>query len=323
MKVVLVGAGMIEIPPPGYGGVENHIANLARHLPAAGVEVEVMNRVFGAGGRNEYRFARWARRALRGTERDVVHVHTSGVGAVFAALGPQYAYTSHSRHWMSREGWRERFGFAMERRAVRGAAGVVALSPTVADLLAREGVRAEVIPTGVDVHRYTPGTRPKSGSKVVALGVVAPHKQLHVAAKALEGSEARLVLLGPVRDAAYANRLRERGADVRGELPPDEILEELRSADVFVHPSTSENLPGAVLEAMACGLPCVVTDACAGQVVAGVGGEVVPASAPEEERVRRFGDAVRSLLADDARREAWGRAARERAVEVYAWEAVA
>lgn len=321
LKVVLVGSGMIPIPPPGYGGVENHIANLARHLPAAGVDVEVLHRVFGPGGHDEYRFAVWARRQLRAKERDLVHVHTSGVGAVFAGAGPDFVYTSHSRHWLTREGWRERFGFAMERRAVRGAAGVVALSPTVADLMRRDlGVAPTVVPTGVDVERYVPSRTAKTGRRVVALGVVAPHKRFDVAAEALRGLDAEFVVLGPVKDVTYAERLRTLGARVTGELPGDVLREELAAADVFVHPSVSENLPGAVLEAMASGLPCVVTDACAGPVVEGLNGHVVPASNADATAFRA---PLASLLASSATRRAFGDASRKRAVDVYSWPAVA
>lgn len=323
VKVVLVGSGMIPIPPPGYGGVENHLANLAKALPKAGVEVEVLSRVFGPGGHNEYRFALWARRSLRGISRDLVHVHTSGVGATFATLGPDFVYTSHSRHWLTREGWRERFGFAMERRAVRGARAVVALSPVVADLMAREGVRSTVVPTGVDVALYAPTAAPKTGRRVAMLGVVAPHKRFHVAVEALRGLDAEGVVLGPVRDAAYAERLRSLGARVVGELPPAELRRELAAADVFAHPSVSENLPGAVLEAMASGLPCVVTDACAGQVVPGVTGRVVASALDEPGAVAAFRAAFEELLEDAGKRRAFGEAARRRAVKVYSWEAVA
>jgi len=78
-----------------------------------------------------------------------------------------------------------------------------------------------------------------------------------------------LVLLGPSsrdqRDAKLRERLmtlvRERGLEndilFRDFSPTPEDY--YRCADLFVLPSHNEGLPNAVLEAMSCGLPCVVT----------------------------------------------------------------
>jgi glycosyltransferase involved in cell wall biosynthesis len=43
-------------------------------------------------------------------------------------------------------------------------------------------------------------------------------------------------------------------------INPEELRNELISADIFVFPSYREGLPRVVIEAMACGLPCVATD---------------------------------------------------------------
>ena len=60
-----------------------------------------------------------------------------------------------------------------------------------------------------------------------------------------------------IRDSGVAHKVRLLG-EVRG----DRKFEVMRGADVFVLPSYSEGLPVAVLEAMACGVPVVVTSNC-------------------------------------------------------------
>ncbi len=61
-------------------------------------------------------------------------------------------------------------------------------------------------------------------------------------------------------------------------LPHAQLADRLRSADVFVLPSLEEGLVRTACEAMACGLPVVLTPHCGANdfVTPGVNGEVVP-----------------------------------------------
>jgi len=65
-------------------------------------------------------------------------------------------------------------------------------------------------------------------------------------------------------------------------LPPTQLAERLRSADVFVLPSLEEGLVRTALEAMACGLQVVLTPNTGASdfVQPGVNGEIVPIREP-------------------------------------------
>ncbi|MFQ6016728.1 MAG: glycosyltransferase family 4 protein [Kiloniellaceae bacterium] len=84
-------------------------------------------------------------------------------------------------------------------------------------------------------------------------------------------------------------------------------------ADIFVLPSRFEGTPNALLEAMSCGLPAVVSDASSGPldcVEDGVSGLVVPA-----EDVAALGDALARLISNPSLRRRLGDAARTRVEE--------
>lgn len=90
------------------------------------------------------------------------------------------------------------------------------------------------------------------------------------------------------------------------------------ASSVFVLPSYSEGFSMAVLEAMAAGLPCVITTACnfpeAGE--AGVA-KVVPAESVA------FADALEELLASPTEAVEMGRRARELILKDYTWNSIA
>ncbi|MGC9328803.1 MAG: glycosyltransferase family 4 protein [Candidatus Hinthialibacter sp.] len=99
-----------------------------------------------------------------------------------------------------------------------------------------------------------------------------------------------------------------------------------RNADIFVLPSRHEGTPNALLEAMACGLPVIVSDASPGPLEY-VKNEEAGLAAPVDD-VEALAEALRRLMSDAGLRERLGRRAKEltfnlappQAIEV--WEQV-
>lgn len=126
-------------------------------------------------------------------------------------------------------------------------------------------------------------------------------------------------------DAARLQRLAvEMGVVGRvrltGALPVDQRAEMLRSADVFVCASWYEPNNVAVIEAMACGVPVVATEAgAAGDlVVHEVTGLLVPPRNPA-----RLSATLGAMLHGGLLREGMGLAGRARARSCYGWDRVA
>ncbi len=72
----------------------------------------------------------------------------------------------------------------------------------------------------------------------------------------LEG-DAELVVVGGTCRGARARLFGQKMHALGYVAAPGEMAQVYRAADVFVLPSLSENLPNTIMEAMACGTPCV------------------------------------------------------------------
>jgi L-malate glycosyltransferase len=91
-----------------------------------------------------------------------------------------------------------------------------------------------------------------------------------------------------------------------------------QSADIYCLPSHGEPYGVTATEAMSCGKPLVVTDAGGlGGLVDDQGGLRVPVANPE-----RLADALCTLIADPARRQAMGEHNRCRVLETMTWDRV-
>lgn len=322
MRVVLVGAGMLPIPPLDYGAVEKHIWNLSRALEARGHDVRIVNKVFGEQSKDEYRFAFWARKeATQGADADIIHLHTPGVATIFSAMGPRrFVYTTHSRHWSGTNGVGESVGHFLEKRAVENAVETIAVSRFVAQQIRRP---THVVPNGVDVNAYAPLPEHRTGRRLVGVGEIAPHKQWHVAAEAAKRVGAELRIAGPVRDVAYARRVEGAGARLLGAVGEKDLVGLLGESDIMVHPSVSESFGMAVVEGMSAGLPVICSDLLSFLVQHEREGFLIPTNGGDDARIEATTRFVQRLLDDASLRARMGEAARGAAVAGYSWESVA
>ena len=222
---------------------------------------------------------------------------------------------------------------AFERRALAGAAGAYVCNEEAGRILRRKGLRGElrVEPLGVDLADLAPEDRapPSGGSlRVGYVGRLAPHKGVGVLLDALATEpswSAEIVGDGPERPALEAKVL-ELGLDARacfvGFTPASALGPRYRSFDVVVVPSLPwpgwrEQFCRVAVEAMAAGVPVVVSDTGALPEVVGDAGVLVPPGDPGALR-----EALLRLAEDPGW---WGehRAAGIARAGGFAWERVA
>jgi glycosyltransferase involved in cell wall biosynthesis len=180
--------------------------------------------------------------------------------------------------------------------------------------------RLRWIPNFVDLDAFTP--KPSPGGDVVFAGRLSDEKGVDVLVEAVAArSDLRLDVAGdgPAREPLERLAIERNVSDrvrFHGRLPADALQELLRSASVAVVPSRwYENMPLAVLEAFASGLPVVGT-ALGGVpelIEPGVDGAIVPPNDPAA-----LGDALAALVADPATAMEMGRRGREKAEREYA-----
>jgi glycosyltransferase involved in cell wall biosynthesis len=328
VRVALVGTGVQSIPPVGYGGVERTIAEFARALRAAGHDPVVLNRVRHGRSVDEYLFSLSVAGLVRDARADVVHASTPVVANRLALAGIPYVYTTHSRHWFELAGARERFGFWLERRAVRAARATVALTPALRDEIARKVPealpRVSVIPIGVDTDGFRPDPTARTGRVALGVGVVRPMKRWELAAQAARDAGWTFRLIGPTPDSAYAERLRSMGPAVEllGEVMDDELRREYARADVLLHPSRVELLAGAVLQGLSAGLPVLGAAPVASLVADGRTGWTAPATADDAAIAALLTARLRDLAADPTLRQRLSEEARRVATTRFSWPSV-
>ncbi|MDO6585454.1 glycosyltransferase [Salipiger sp. 1_MG-2023] len=155
------------------------------------------------------------------------------------------------------------------KRMMPRLAGVFSVSQFLLDNLAAHGVthpNAHVVPSGVDIRRFTPG--PKTPGSFLAVGRMvekkAPQVTLRAFASAARGREAHLTFIGggPLLESCKA-----MAADLgiaaqvtfTGALPHDQVRAHLTTTETFLQHSVTakngntEGLPTAIQEALACG----------------------------------------------------------------------
>ncbi|MEG4067799.1 glycosyltransferase family 4 protein [Microcoleus sp. Pol11C2] len=197
------------------------------------------------------------------------------------------------------------------------------------DILVKLGVpqeRVAVIPNGVDAVKYSPGpsglkSELKADRIFVYQGRIAQEKNVEALLKAWKhcnfgpGNVLAIVGDGPLAASLQLFYGEDDGIVWLGFVAEEERrIEILRGADVFILPSLVEGLSLSLLEAMACGLACLATDA-------GADGEALEEGAGivlNTQRVRSQLQTLLPLFCDHPELGMLlGQKARQRAMERY------
>lgn len=188
--------------------------------------------------------------------------------------------------------------------------------------------RIYVVPYGVDTKQFAPNpvrqkTAPEKGFRVVYVGQIVPRKGVHYLVDAFAQvrlPDTELLLVGRV-DATMNRHVKHwlentENLRVLGHVPMRELHELYDSSSVFVLPSVADSFGLVCLEAMASGLPVVVSENVGAKdlVREGLDGFVVPIRDSEALQERLL-----LLYEDPALREDMGVSARERAIQ-FSWE---
>lgn len=102
----------------------------------------------------------------------------------------------------------------------------------------------------------------------------------------------------------------------------EDVREFYAHADIFVLPSLQEGLPAALMEAMACGLPCIVSDIRGNRELAGPAACLLSgARRMKREQIVKFQETVTKLFKSESYRQSYMRQNKADMRE-YDWEAV-
>ena len=251
------------------------------------------------GGKAAATAIRAARRRIRAWQPDVVHAQDRRSGLVCARIGPPVVHTYHgvpddvSQQWLldrsapspSRY---SRTVLAADAAVARVVAATVVVAPMLRDFL----VERLHVPAATVVHidngLVLPPSHPPTGPvrTLLFVGLLVPRKGVHLLLDAFADAvgqglpdDVTLTVVGDGEQAAaLAAQAQRLGLGERVELLGfrDDVPALLATHDAFVLPSTMEQQPLVLVEAMGAGLPVLATDVGGVADLVGPVGLVVP-----------------------------------------------
>ena len=281
---------------------------------------------------------------------DLVHAHQTMAYSTYAAFHTSrkhalpYVLSPHGdlSAWALRHKGFKKWIYrkALLDNILKSANALHAVSPAEAARVAELGYETPtfMIPNGVDLGESDPSPTSEflamyptlSGKRIVLfLGRLHRIKGVDVLARSFSMAVARfpdavLLVVGPDEGArgSMVSILEQAGVPDRavftGMLTGDHKRAAFQCAELFVQPSYTEGFSNSVLEALAAGLPVVISEQCNFPEVAEHGaGFVVPS---DDASVC---DAIGKLLSDPHLGACMGRNGRKLVEERYTWQAAA
>ncbi len=135
-----------------------------------------------------------------------------------------------------------------------------------------DGARIQILPRGLDTALFHPSRRdpdfwkkhgvPADATVLLYVGRISKEKDLDMIVSAWSKMKRHSTSLAFVGDGPYAKELRILLPDAifTGYLAGLELARAFASSDVFLFPSTTDTFGNVILEALASGVPCIVSD---------------------------------------------------------------
>lgn len=273
-------------------------------------------------------------RIVNSFQPDIVHIdeepyniataHACRVSRGYGARLVFFAWQNIERSYPPPFSWFERYVF-------RHAAGIAGTA-TAAQVLQAKGFRRllAVVPQfGVDPAIYRPGESRahRSAFTIGYAGRLVPPKGIEVLLNAVRllGNDSQLVIAGagPLLDSLNQRAVKDPHLRVMGPVPSRDMPQFYQGLDVLVlptigRPGWTEQFGRAAVEAMACGVPVIVSDAGELPTVVGDAGVVVPAG-----HVEALHEALFMMQRQPDRRVRVGEAGRSYVLNTFANDHIA
>ncbi len=162
-----------------------------------------------------------------------------------------------------------------------------------------------IIPNGIDTEIFKPGTAEHSNTRLGMVSRFSPQKDQ----ASVIDMYGRLLAHWPGLSLDFAgdgehlqnakmsvNRLEGSSVKFHGNINEQGVIEMLQSLDIYVQASLQENHSTAILQALSCGLPCVVSNIPGNKAFEGC--EAV--TLVDTTDITAFSDAVTSLITKPA-----------------------
>jgi glycosyltransferase involved in cell wall biosynthesis len=286
------------LPTMEIGGRERIVADLCRTAPGLGIEPVLItydvappsSTLIDAPGvpvialdRRDSGFRAQVGACLKRERIDVLHAQGHISAALVAGVGRDVPMVV-TIHVALGSGWRWLLPIV---RGLRAADVLTAVSDDLARRFGRlAGRRIETIPTGVDLERFRPAERQAGSPFTIGIAArlhpVKRHRDALAAMRILaaRGLQCRLLIAGE-GDCRPEIEASAKGLDVEMLGAVEDMPAFLHRLDAFLLPSDHEGTPAALLEAMACGLPCIATQVGGMPALLGNAGLLVPRRDPE------------------------------------------
>lgn len=248
MKIVLIGPGIMPIPPENWGAVESLIWDQCEYLKEKGHHVDIIN-TKDLSAVADY---------LNNNHYDFIHLqYDDHAQALNQLLKKPFCVTTHygyvKEHYPHYPGWKPIFDSVMQ------SPGIISLSPEIEILFKRAGYNkfSRVLRNGARFKDFI--SRDSGNGKSLCLGKVEPRKKQTYLARIGEG-RCNIDFIGPIIDPFFRPN---STCSYNGVWSKQDLYNNLSSYSSLILLSDGEAAPLVVTEALCAGLSLVLTETAA------------------------------------------------------------